>query len=260
MKLQLTLVLGIAVCCTSMPAIVVADDHSRAVEPEAAQILRKMSEYLGSLGRFTLGSESTIDKIMPSGQKIQVGARVDAAIQRPNRLRLNHKGDVVDQEFYFDGNVLTLYGKQVGYYANLNAPEAVDMDTMLDFARAEIGVILPAADLFYQDAYEGLMANVESGIVVGSSTVGGVEVHHLAFRGSQVDWQIWIEKGDRPLPRKYLITSKWIAGSPQFTAVFSDWNTAAKLDDEQFIFSPPPEAQKIGFISLRNEFGGEGGQ
>jgi hypothetical protein len=96
--------------------------------------------------------------------------------------------------------------------------------------------------------------------VVGSSTVGGVEVHHLAFRGSVVDWQIWIEKGDRPLPRKYVITSKWIAGAPQFTAVFSDWNTAAKLDDAQFAFSPPPEAQKIGFISLRNESGGKGGE
>jgi len=260
MKLQLALVLGIIVCCTSMPVIVVADDQSKAVEPEAAKILRKMSDYLGSLERFTLSSESTIDKVMPSGQKLQVGAHVDAAIQRPNRLHLAHIGDDVDQEFYFDGNTLTLHGKQDKYYARLGVSETVDIDTVLDLARSEVGVVLPAADLFYADAYEGLMADVESGIVVGSSTVGGVEVHHLAFRGSVVDWQIWIEKGDRPLPRKYVITSKWIAGAPQFTAVFSDWNTAAKLDDAQFAFSPPPEAQKIGFISLRNESGGKGGE
>jgi hypothetical protein len=102
------------------------------------------------------------------------------------------------------------------------------------------------------------MANVESGTVIGSSTVGGVEVHHLAFYSSVVGWQRWIEKGDRALPRKYLITSKWIAGAPQFAAMFSDWNMTATLDDAQFSFSPPPAGQKIGIISLRNEFDRKG--
>ena len=259
MKLQLAFVLGFAACCASTPVSVVADDRAKVIEPEAAQILKRMSDYLGSLGRFTLSSESTIDKIMPSGQKIQVAAHVDAAIQRPNRLHLNHKGDDVDQAFYFDGSTLTLYGNQDKYYASLGVSETVDIDTALDLARTEVGVILPAADLFYKNPYEGLMANVESGILVGSSVVGGVEVHHLAFRGGVVDWQIWIEKGDRPLPRKYVITSKWIAGAPQFTAVFSDWNTQAKLEDSQFAFSPPPGSQQIGFISLRDRFDGKGG-
>jgi len=260
MKPLLTIAFGGLVIFTMIPVAAKDVDQAKAIEPEAAQILQKMSDYLGSLNRFTLSSESTIDTIMPSGQQIQLGAHVDAAIQRPNRLRLNHQGDDIDQEFYFDGNTLTLYGKQDSYYANLSVSKSVDIDTVLDLARTEVGVILPAADLFYQGAYEGLMEDVESGIVVGSSTVGGVEVHHLAFRGSEVDWQIWIEKGDKPLPRKYVITSKWIAGAPQFTAVFSDWNTAAKLDDALFIFSPPPAAQKIGFISLRNKFGGKGAQ
>ena len=228
-------------------------EESSAIEPEASQVLRQMSDYLGSLEQFTFRADNTVDMVMPSGQQLQLGARVDIAIRRPNRFRVNRKGDIVDQEIYFDGQTLTLYGKSVNYYATMKASETIDIDTGLDFAREEVGVIAPASDLFYRNAYSGLMEDVESGMVVGTSTVGGVEVHHLAFRGSEVDWQIWIDKGDKPLPRKYLITSKWIAGAPQFTAVFSDWNTTAKLDDAWFQFTPPPEAEEIGFIPQRGD-------
>jgi hypothetical protein len=229
-----------------------AQDAS-TIEPEAAQILKQMSDYLGSLEQFRFRAANTIDTVARSGQQVQLSAQVDIAIQRPNRFRVNRKGEIVDQEFYFDGKTLTLYGKVVNYYANMNVSEMIDINTALDLAKQEVGVILPASDLVYQDAYQELMEDVESGMVVGTGTVGGVEVHHLAFRGSEVDWQIWVEKGDKPLPRKYLITSKWITGAPQFTAVFSDWDTSAKLDDAQFTFSPPPEAEEIGFIPLRGD-------
>lgn len=229
---------------------------STAVEPEAAQILRQMSNYLDSLEQFSFSAEATIDEILLSGQQLQRGARVEIAVSRPGRLRVNRTADVVVQELYFDGSTLTLYGKDVNYYANMALSKPVDINTALDLAREEVGVILPGADLVYQDAYQVLMEDVESGMVVGSSTVDGVEVHHLAFRGSEVDWQIWIEKGDRPLPRKYLITSKWIAGAPQFTTLLSDWDTSARLEDAVFQFSPPPEAENIGFIPLRADWAG----
>jgi len=226
-------------------------EEAPAVEPEAASVLKRMSDYLGSLEQFTVHSDSTIDVAMRSGQQLQLGAQVDAMIQRPNRFRVNRTGDIVDQEFYFDGKVLTLYGKRANYYARMTVSKNVDMNTALELAREEIGVFVPASDIFYQNAYEALMEDVESGFHAGTATVGGVEVHHLAFRGSEVDWQIWIDKGDMPLPRKYLITSKWVSGAPQFTAVFSDWDTSAKLDDALFRFEPPPGAEEIGFIPMR---------
>ena len=225
-------------------------DQTPAIESEAGQILRQMSDYLGSLEQFTFRAENTIDSVTGSGQKLQSSAHVDIAIQRPDRFRVTRKADIVDQAFYFDGRTLTLYGKQVNYYANMRVSKTVDIDTALDLAREEVGVIVPASDLVYQDAYRELMEDVESGMVVGSSTVGGVEVHHLAFRGSEVDWQIWVEKGDRPLPRKYLITSKWIAGAPQFTAVFSDWDFDPRLSELLFTFTPPAGASKIEFVKM----------
>ncbi len=225
--------------------------ESAAIEPEAAQILRQMSDYLGSLKRFSFRAENTVDTVMPSGQKLQLGANVDIAIRRPNHFRVNRKGDLGDQEFYFDGRTLTLYGKRVNYYATMTASETIDIDSALDYAREEVGVVMPGSDLVYQNAYQGFTEDVDSGMYVGASTVGEVQVHHLAFRGSEVDWQIWIEKGDKPLPRKLVITSKWITGAPQFTAVFSGWDISAQLKDALFTFSPPPGVEKIGFIPLR---------
>jgi len=32
----------------------------------------------------------------------------------------------------------------------------------------------------------------------------GVECEHLAFRGHVTDWQLWIETGAKPVPRKYV--------------------------------------------------------
>lgn len=226
--------------------------ESSAIEPEAAQVLRQMSDYMGSLESFRFRSTNTGDLVMPSGQQLQVGANVDIAIHRPNRFRVNRKGDLGDQEFYFNGRTLTLYGKLVNYYATMTASETIDIDSALDYAREEVGVVMPGSDLVYQNPYQGLMEEVESGMYVGTSTIDGVEVHHLAFRGSEVDWQIWIENDDTPLPRKYVITSKWITGAPQFTAVFADWDTSAQLEDALFDFEPPPGAEKIGFIPLRS--------
>jgi hypothetical protein len=51
----------------------------------------------------------------------------------------------------------------------------------------------------------GLLPATDRGAVIG------VECDHLAFRNADTDWQIWIESGAKPIPRKYVITSKGIA-------------------------------------------------
>ena len=79
---------------------------------------------------------------------------------------------------------------------------------MLDFARTTLDIVAPAGDLLYANAYEILMDNVTSGFVVGKSVIEGVRCDHLAFRGANVDWQIWIREGSKPLPCKLVIPWK----------------------------------------------------
>jgi hypothetical protein len=77
-----------------------------------------------------------------------------------------------------------------------------------------------------------------------------VKCTHLAFRGSEVDWQIWIEDGDKPLARKFILTSKKVAGVPEFTVLIRSWDIAPKLANSEFSFTPPKGAKKIEFLQL----------
>jgi hypothetical protein len=222
--------------------------QSASIDPKADQILRKMCDYVAGLNQFSLHSENTIEAILTSGEKIQFDNPASLVVSRPNKLRAGRRGDIVDQEFYYDGKTLTLYNPDKKYYATIEAPPT--LEEALDFARDGLDIYAPAADLIYKTGYKRLMEDVVSGLYIGTSVVDRVRCHHLAFRGTEVDWQIWIEDGDRPLPRKYIVTSKWMTGSPQFTVTTRGWNLSPKIKEDMFTFAPPKDAKKIDFIRL----------
>ena len=222
--------------------------QSAAIDPKADQILRKMSDYLGNLEQFSVQTENTLEVILRSGEKIQYDSPAELSLRRPNKARASRKGDIEDQEFYYDGKTLTLYNPDKKFYATVEAPPTID--ETIDFARNSLDVYAPGGDLIYKNPYKILTEDVVSGFYVGMTVVGGIKCHHLAFRGNEVDWQIWIENGDKPLPKKFIITTKWMTGAPQFTVVIKNWNLSPKLTDNMFTFVPPKDAQKIDFVRL----------
>jgi hypothetical protein len=80
---------------------------------------------------------------------------------------------------------------------------------------------------------------------IGRGVVDGVECEHLAFRNRETDWQIWIEVGAKPIPRKYVITSKAVAAAPQYTLRIKDWRTDVQFSAEAFAFKAPAGAKKV---------------
>jgi hypothetical protein len=230
----------------SLPALSIAQEEQPSVDPKADRILRQMSEYLNTLEQFTVHTENSLDTLLSSGQKLQFCRAVNVSVRRPDRIRANMKGDLSDQELYYDGKSITLLGKRVNYYATVEAPP--NIEAAIDHAEESVGLVAPMADLIYRNCYDLLMEDVESGLYVGLSAVLGVECHHLAFRASETDWQIWIEQGERPLPRKFIITSKWIAGAPQFTGLITRWDLSPQFRDSLFTFVAPEGAHQIGFL------------
>jgi hypothetical protein len=221
------------------------------MEPQAEKLLRRMSDYLTGLQKFTVRTENSIEAVLTSGQKLQFTSPAMASVWRPNRLRADRKGDILDQEFFYDGKNLTLYNPKEKLYATVAAPPT--LDAMLDFAREKLDVIAPGAELLYTNAADKMLKESSSGFVVGPSVVGGVKTMHLAFRGAEVDWQIWIEDGNKPLPYKFILTSKKVAGEPQFTVLMRSWDLSPKLTDKEFTFTPPKGAKKIEFLALTSE-------
>ena len=84
--------------------------------------------------------------------------------------------------------------------------------------------------------------------------MNGVECHHLAFRAAKVDWQIWVQTGDKPLPMKYVITTKWMTAAPEFSVLLRDWDTQPRIPAGRFDFTPPAGAKRIESLRL-NETG-----
>jgi hypothetical protein len=222
--------------------------QSGDVDPAALALLRKSTDYLAATKQFSLVTDATIEAVLADGQKLQFGQRVAVTVQRPNKLRAERIGELVSQTFYYDGQSLSVNLPAYKYYATAAVPAT--LDGMLDTARDKLNVIAPGADFIYANAYQRLTEGLTSANVIGKAVVGGVPCDHLAFRNAEVDWQLWIQEGAKPLPRKFIVTSKKMPQSPQFTSVMSDWQTAPKVSAATFSFVPPKGAQKIDFLTM----------
>jgi len=222
--------------------------QAAGVDPQADKIFRAMTSYVSGLKQFSAQAENTIEVVTAAGQKIQFTAPASVTVSRPDKLYAERQGDIVNQKFYYDGKTLTLYNPDTKHYATVPAPG--NLDAMLELARTKLDVIAPGGDLIDTRSYQLLMQDVTAGAYLGLAVVGGQRCHHLAFRAAEVDWQIWVRDGDRPLPCKYVITSKAVAGAPQFSINILKWDAGPKVAADKFRFVPPAGAKKIEFLPL----------
>ncbi len=218
-------------------------------DPKADALLRKMTTTLSSTKAFQVDADHVLEVVTKDGEKLQFVAQSRVSIERPDKLRSERIGPIADLSFYYDGKTMTIYGKKTGMYASTPAPNTID--GAFDFARDKLGIDVPAADLIYADSYTGLMDDVTSGTYVGLEPVSGRMCHHLAYRGHETDWQVWIEDTPQGLPCRYVVTSKNIKGIPEYAVSFSNWNLSPKLAASDFQFTPPSDATKIDFLALR---------
>ena len=184
-----------------------------AVEAEATRLLKASTDFMAKQTALRVDTRNSLEIVTTSGQKIQFNHAASASVQRPNKLRAERTGDLVEQVFFYDGKTLTLFNKSNNVHATTAAPATIE--EMLEFARTRLDIVAPAGDLLDRNAYGILMTDVTEGFVVGKGVINGVRCNHLAFRAPHVDWQIWIEEGAQPLPRKLVITTRDLAGAPQ---------------------------------------------
>ena len=240
--------LATATTVATLVAPAVARAEATGVDPAATQMLQRMTDYLGSLQQFSVHTENTLEDLLDSGQRLDIDVAASVTISRPNRLRAERKGDLVNQVFYYDGKSLTLYNPDENVYATEPAPETVE--GTLDFARESLGLLVPAADLVYSNAYALLMQGVTSAIVVDKTVIGGAVCNHLAFSRPDVDFQVWVADGDQPVPCKYVVTDTSTPELISISTVMSEWNVAPAAADDYFNFVPPEGAGTITFLPL----------
>ena len=151
----------------------------------------------------------------------------------------------------FDGNTLTLAGKNVNLFTQIGVPGSVD--NLVDELQNTYGRALPASALILSNAYDKLTRGVVNVKDLGSGVIGGTECDYLAFRTKDLDWEIWIAQGDRPYPCKYVLTSKGIEKEPQYTVQIRDWKTGTDVASDDFAFNNSTNAVQIDPQDLKTK-------
>jgi hypothetical protein len=218
------------------------------IDEKAEAVLHQMSAFLAKQERFRVQASRSIDLVLDNGQKIQADSVAEVSVQRPDGIRVNRKGVRFDQQIYFNGKEFAL-NRSTGLYATAEAPATID--EFLDRAIDNLKLVPPGADLLYADPYKVLTEDMSEAIYVGVALIDGARCHHLAFRnGNAVDWQIWIKEGDHPLPCKMVVTARDNEAAPQFVAYFSKWDFYPQFAADEFTFTPPQTAIRIGIANV----------
>ena len=167
---------------------------------------------------------------------------------RSSGRRASRPGDTAHRASWYDGKTLTVLSQKHNAYAVLDMPGTID--AVLDKLAADYAVFLPLSDLLYGDPYPTMMADVLYGKYLGVHQAAGVPCHHLSFGQEGVEWQIWIDSGKQPLPRKLAIAYWDQPGVPQYQAVFRRWTLEPKVTAEQFAFKVPAGAKKVALEDM----------
>ena len=237
--------LGLAIATPSSGASQAAPPEPavQKVDPNTVKALRDMSAYLQSLSTFKLESQTSLDVVTNDGQKVQFDGVTRYKVRKPNAFVIDIVSDSWNRQYVYNGSEFTLYAPKLGFYATWPAPATI-RETDDDIS-TRFGISLPLDDLFRWSAADGTRADaLESGFLVGTDTLDGVKTNHYAFREGKIDWQVWIQQGDQPLPRKLVIVDRSETTYPAYTARLT-WTLNPPLSDEDFAFRPGTDAKRI---------------
>ncbi len=216
-------------------------------DAEAIGVLQAMSKYTASPDQLVITSSAFTDTRMDGGLMVSNPIELKVTVDRPGSMHISNFDGVEHKELFFDRGLLTVFNSQNKYYAQAKIPE--DIEVAVEYALEEFGIEAPLMDLISRDV-SGQLADSQDSIIylANNSRVAGVPCHHIAIRGPEVDVQLWVEQGERPVPRKIMITSKWKGGSPRYSASLS-WDTSPEIDRKTFQFIAPEGAVNIGFAA-----------
>ena len=229
---MLALILGLAVA-----------PMARADEAAAKSQLKAMSDYMAGQKAISMSLDTSLEIVTKDNQKLLLASSGTLALSRPDKIRATRHGGFSDVEIVFDGKTLTLLGKDANLYGQADVTGTIDH--LIDELREKYHRPFPGADLLMSNAYDQLMSDVIDVKDLGSGVIGGVECDHFAFRKQEVDFQIWIAQGASPYPCRYIITSKLIAGEPQYSVQVSNWKSGNDVTPDDFSFKNSTGAKKV---------------
>jgi hypothetical protein len=218
------------------PAAGTTQSTANAVDPASIQALKDMGAHLLTLTRFQVSTGLTGERVLADGQKLQHTARAELDVARPNRLRAHIASPRSKREIFYDGKIVTLFIPAQKYYSTVEFTDSIG--ALVIKLEDRYGVEIPLYDLFLWGTPAAPLDKIDSAMNAGQDFIGNDLCNHYAFRQGTFDWQLWITTGDKPLPRKLVITNRADEARPQSVSLI-DWNLKPTFKDAVFKFTPP---------------------
>jgi hypothetical protein len=216
---------------------------------EAKKLLKAMTDYLAAQKALSFAYDANLQVVTNTDQKLGLASSGTVILSRPDKVHTTRTGGFVDTEALFDGKTLTLLGKNLNKYTQVEIPGTVDH--LIDELKDKYGLPLPAADLLMTNAYDELMQGVYDSKDLGSGVINGTECDSLAFRKDDVDFQIWVAQGAQPYPCRVVITSSQVMGAPEYSVQIRDWKSGDAVMQGDFAFKNATNAEKIDVNDLK---------
>lgn len=231
-------------------------DRSKTAE----QLLKLMSDYLGSLDAFACEVHLTTH-MKAEGLEQSQERMATLRLQRPNKFALIDKSEEAGLTFVSDGKEFTQsIAVLKRYVCEPAAPSIAELVIGNPMMAMALGGVVPiGGDKFYEQLMEG----VTDSKWLKEEEIGDMSTVVIKCKRDKASWKAWLQKGEEPLLVKMEVDmSEQIAASPGVpkgatfvtTVEFKKWQVSPRFDETSFQFEPPEGSEKVESL-----FGGLGG-
>jgi peroxiredoxin len=238
--------------------ILVSNARAGDIDAKSEQVLREMTEYAQGLKSFRAEVQANA-KVETGGTTNKLKFVYSIVGEQPNRLATIARSGEGAPVVVSDGKKLYALVPALNKYVLGSAPASFQAIAAAESLQGTslghsiiVGALLPFA------SYDELAAAIESAKYVGEEKLGPVKCHHLKLTQKLYDWDLWVEIGKKPLPRKMEPDlTKWQKANPtQLPAGatadviigFKTWTTGITLKDKDFKIDPPSSAQEVASL------------
>ncbi len=214
-----------------------ATSDASPFEPAAFDFLRKMSAFLSASQTLSFTVRGYSEETATTGQMVTFFRTSHVQMQRPDHVRIDVRGDITNVSLFYDGKTVTLLDPVKKAFGSTASPPTVDQT--IDFLRDKYDAVFTISPLLTSNPFSVMSTGLVTAFVVGKAQVDGVDCDQLAFTERDVDWQLWLQRGPRPLPRRIAVTFKTVPGAPREVLDLSDWKLGNSIPAKDFVFTPP---------------------
>jgi len=226
----------------------------QALTEEALADLDRAGAFLAAQQGFSFRADLSYDVMQSDGALLEFGGTREITVRRPDRLRLEATGrDGSTKTLTFDGAKISIDLPEHRAYVSIARPGS--LYAALDHLVEGLGIPAPLEDLVGEDFASKVRSRIGAAYFVDSARLGDRLCDQLIYRLPDVDVQLWIEQGDRPLLCRISITYLREPGPPQFRASFREWNLATDVSDARFSFEPAAGARRLSVEQVERDVG-----